>query len=407
MNNPTTGRKLDGIQVLDLSLFLPGPHLTMMMADHGADVIKVEPPQGEPVRDVGLKQNGHSVWFRNTHRGKRCIALNLKDPAARDAFMHLAARADVIVEAFRPGVVDRLGVGFEAVRALNPRIVYCSISAFGQTGPLAQNPAHDLAVQAEAGLVSVNLGPDGQPAQPGVPAADMAASLMALSGILMALLRRQTTGLGEYLDIAMYDSLLAWTPNVMGPPFVEARAPVVKDERSWGGSAFYGIYVTSDGRHLTLGGGEHKFVESLLYAFDRADLIAVALLPPGKGHEPVRAFLRERFATRSLAEWSRFLARLDLAWAPVRTLREAVASELAAARAMVIEDPPGQPHLGIPIKFRNEPGRIDPHLDALGASTAAVLREAGWPAARIDALMAAQPAALPAALPLAPAPRAP
>ena len=373
--------KLEGIKVLDLSLFLPGPHLTMMMADHGADVIKVEPPQGEPVREVGLKQNGHSVWFRNTHRGKRCIALNLKDAADRALLLRLAREADVLVEAFRPGVVDRLGVGYDAVRALNPRIVYCSISAFGQTGPLAQSPAHDLAVQAEAGLVSVNLGPDGQPAQPGVPAADMAASLMALSGILMALLRRHTngTGHGEYIDIAMYDSLLAWTPNVMGPPFAEARAPVVKDERSWGGSSFYGIYATADGRHLTLGGGEHKFVENLLQALDRADLVPIAMQAPGPGHEPVRSFLRQTFATRTLAEWTAFLSKLDIAWGPVRTLHEAVSSPQAAARQMVVERPAGQPHLGIPIKFRLEPGRIDPHLDALGESTAAVRAANGWP----------------------------
>ena len=115
--------KLQGIKVLDLSLFLPGPHLTMMMADHGADVIKIEPPQGEPVRSVGLAQNGHSVWFRNTHRNKRCTVLNLKLPVAQQAFLQLAAQADVIVEAFRPGVVARLGVGYEAVRAVNPGIV--------------------------------------------------------------------------------------------------------------------------------------------------------------------------------------------------------------------------------------------------------------------------------------------
>ncbi len=369
--------KLQGIRVLDLSLFLPGPHLTMMMADHGAEVIKLEPPQGEPVRNVGLRQNGHSVWFRNTHRGKRCIALNLKQPAAREALLVLAARADVVVEAFRPGVVERLGVGYDAVRARNPGVVYCSISAFGQTGPAAHKPAHDLAVQAEAGLVSVNLGADGQPAMPGVPASDMAASLMALSGILMALLRRQQTGLGDYLDIAMYDSLLAWTPNVMGPPFAEDRAAVVKDERSWGGAAFYGIYACADGRHLTLGGSEHAFVENLLGALGRPDLVSLALQPPGPGHEPVRAFLRESFAKRTLADWTVLLDAMGVAWAPVRTLHEAVNSELAVARGMRVEAPAGQPHLGIPIKFTEEPGRINPSLDGLGASTAAVLREAG------------------------------
>jgi crotonobetainyl-CoA:carnitine CoA-transferase CaiB-like acyl-CoA transferase len=380
--------KLQGLRVLDLSLFLPGPHLTMMMADHGAEVIKIEPPQGEPVREVGLKQNGHSVWFRNTHRAKRCIVLNLKQPAAREALLKLAATADVLVEAFRPGVVKRLGIDYDTLKAANPRLVYCSISAFGQDGPLAPRPAHDLAVQAEAGLVSVNLGPDDQPAMPGVPASDMAASLMALSGILMALLRRERTGLGDHLDIAMYDSLLAWTPNVMGPPFAEGRAPVPKHERSWGGSSFYGLYATADGRHLALGGGEHKFVESLLHALGRPELVAIALSPPGLAHEPVRAFLREAFAQRTLAEWTAFLTPLEIAWAPVRTLHEAVTSEHAQARRMVLEDPAGQPHLGIPIKFRGEPGRVDPSLDALGASTDAVLAELGYPAAAIAALRA-------------------
>jgi crotonobetainyl-CoA:carnitine CoA-transferase CaiB-like acyl-CoA transferase len=387
--------KLEGIKVLDLSLFLPGPHLTMTMADHGADVIKIEPPTGEPVRNVGLRQNGHSVWFRNTHRNKRCIVLNLKDPAARDAFMVLAAQADVIVEAFRPGVVARLGVDYEAVRAVNPRIVYCSISAFGQTGPMVHNPAHDLAVQAEAGLVSVNLGPDGSPAIPGVPASDLAASLTALSGILMALLRRERTGQGDYLDIAMYDSLLAWTPNAMGPPFAEQRAPVVKNERSWGGSSFNAIYATADGRHLTLAGGEHKFVENLLGALKRPDLIPIALQAPGLGHEPVRVFLRDTFATRTLAEWTTFLGVLDVAWGPVRTLHEAVTSEQARAREMVVEQPTGQPHLGLAIKFEHEPGRIDARLDAQGESTAEVLRQAGLDEARILALTPEQTGKVP------------
>ncbi len=372
--------KLQGVRVLDLSLYLPGPHLTMMMADHGADVIKVEPPAGEPVREVGLKQNGHSVWFRNTHRNKRCVVLNLKQAAAREAFLSLATHADVIVEAFRPGVVERLGVGYAAVRALNPGIVYCSISAYGQTGPAAHRPAHDIAVQAEAGLLSVNLGADGRPAMPGVPAADMAASLMALSGILMALLRRQHTGLGDHLDIAMYDSLLAWTPNVMGPPFAEDRAAVVKDQRSWGGAAFYNLYTTLDGQTLALGGSEHKFVENLLKALGRPDLVALALAPPGAAHEPVRQFLRERFAQQTLAQWTPQLDAMELAWAPVRTLHEAVNSPLAAARGMRVEQPPGQPHLGLPIKFKHEPGELHGRLDELGESTRAVLQEAGWPA---------------------------
>ena len=380
--------KLEGVRVLDLSLFLPGPHLTMMMADHGAEVVKIEPPQGEPVRQVGLRQNGHSVWFRNTHRHKRCMVLNLKAPGAQAAFLKLAESADVVVEAFRPGVVKRLGIDYEAVRAVNPRIVYCSISAFGQTGPLSKSPAHDLGVQAEAGLVSVNLGPDNSPAMPNVPSSDLAASLMALSGILMALLRRHSTGQGDYLDIAMYDSLLAWTPNVMGPPFAEQRSPVAKHERSWGGASFNNIYATADGRHLVLAGSEHQFVSNLLGALGRLDLAALASSAPGPAHEPVRTFLRDTFAQHSLAHWCEFLTPLDVAWAPVKTLHEAVTSEHARAREMVVELPAGQPHLGLPIKFAQEPGAIDPHLDGLGESTEAVLLAAGFAPEQVRQLRA-------------------
>ena len=381
--------KLQGLRVIDLSQFLPGPHLTMMMADHGANVIKIEPPQGEPVRTVGLSENGHSVWFRNTHRNKRCIVLNLKAAQARDVFLKLACDADVIVEAFRPGVVDRLGVGYEDVRAVNPRIVYCAISAFGQDGPMAHKAAHDMAVQAEAGMLSVNLGADGQPAIPGVPASDMAASLMALSGILMALFRRETSGLGDYIDMSMYDALLAWTPNVMGPVFAENRAPVVKDERSWGGSSFNAIYACADDRHLALAGGEPKFVKALLTALEGQALIPIALQPPGAAHEPVRAFLRERFAQKTLAQWQALLDPLDLAWAPVRSLHEAINSAHAAARGLRIEQPNGQAHLGLPIKFRYEPGQLNGHLDALGASTQEVLQEAGYTPAQIESLRSA------------------
>ena len=227
--------KLAGVKVIELSLFLPGPHLTMMMADHGADVIKVEPYDGgEPNRHIGPREDGETVYFRNTHRGKRSLRLNLKHPEGREILMRLAERADVLVESFRPGVVDRLGVGYAQVSARAPQLVYCSISAFGQNGGYRDRPAHDLAVEALAGVVSVNLDQDDRPAMPAIPASDMGASLMALSGILMALLKQRATGQGDYLDIAMHDSLLAWTANVLGPVFAEGRAPVAKEERHLG-----------------------------------------------------------------------------------------------------------------------------------------------------------------------------
>lgn len=369
--------KLEGLRVLDLSLFLPGPHLTMMMADHGADVIKVEPPGGEPVRELGLKQAGFSTWFRNTHRGKRCVMLDLKRAEDHALLLDLAREADVLVEAFRPGVAKRLGIDHEAIAAINPRIVYCSISAFGQSGPKAGRPAHDLAMQADSGVVSLNLGQDGEPAQPHMPVADMAGSLMALAGILMALFRRERTGRGDYLDLSMQDALMAWLPNVVGPPFAQGRDPVVKQERSWGGNAMYRLYRCADGRWLALGGAEHKFADALFAALGRPDLAALCHLPPGPAQDPAKAFLAETFATRTLAEWCTFLEPLDVCWAPVRTLTEAFADPHTLARGMVFTDASGGTHLGLPIRFLEEPGRIDPRLDAPGGSTESVRRH-GW-----------------------------
>jgi len=370
--------KLEGLKVLDLSLFLPGPHLTMMMADHGAQVIKIEPPGGEPVRAIGLQQAGYSTWFRNTHRGKRCAILDLKDPGHHAALLRLAEEADVLVEAFRPGVAARLGIDYPRLSARNPRLVYCALSAFGQSGPKAGRPAHDLAIQADAGVVSLNLATDGQPAMPAIPVADMAGSLMGLSGILMALYRRAHTGRGDYLDLSLQDALLAWLPNVVGPPFAQGRDPVVKDERSWGGNAMYGLYRCADGRWLALGGAEPKFADTLFAALGRPALAALCRQPPGPGQEPARIFLRETFASAPLAHWCDLLAPLDLCWAPVRTLTEALAEPHVAERGMVVRDSHGASHLGIPIRFAAEPGRLDPHLDLPGACTQRLLAGAGF-----------------------------
>ena len=350
----------------------------MMMADHGADVIKIEPPGGEPVRNVCYRtEDDVSVWFRNTHRGKRSVVLDLKSEAGHAALLELAKQADVFVEAFRPGVVDRLGIGYEALSAINPGIVYVSISAFGQTGPEAKRPAHDLAIQALAGTASLNLGADGEPANPGMPVADMAASLMSLSAILMALLRREKTCKGDYVDISMQDAAMAWLPNVTGPVFAEDRAPDVKNERSFGGYAFFRPYRTADGRHIALGGVEHKFVENLLNALERPDLIPAAKGPPGPGQQPVKDFLEATFATKIRDEWETWFEGRDVCFAPVLDLHEAFHRPHVAAREMLVRDDEGNLHIGLPIKFRDEPGRLDPTLPGLGEHTREVFEEAG------------------------------
>lgn len=357
--------KLDGIRVLDLSQFLPGPHLTMTMADHGADVIMVEPKTGggEPVRNMGSRMNdGTAVWFRNVARGKRSIALDLKDAAQCETFLKLADDADVIVEAFRPGVVKRLGIGYDAVAARNPRIVYCSISAFGQNGPYRDKPSHDLGVQALAGTLDLSRGfTDDKPNMPNLVAADMASSLTALSAILMALLSRATTGKGDYIDIAMYDSLIAWTPNIVGTVFAEDRDPVPKAMRNYGGQAMNRIYETSDGQYIVLAGSERKFSENLLKALGRSDFLDIAIGEPGDPQKPLTDYFTQLFKTKTCAEWEIFLEPIDLCWAPVRSLKAGFADAQSHARGMLLRDADNNPHIGPAIKFQNDPAA--PHFD--------------------------------------------
>lgn len=380
--------KLEGLKVLDLSMFLPGPHFTMMMADHGAEVISLEPPGGEPVRQVGLSQDEFTVWFRNVYRGKKSINLNLKTAQGKQAFYKLVETVDVFVEAFRPGVVKRLGIDYDSLKKINPRLVYCSISAYGQTGDKALKPAHDLSIQADSGAVFINEGLDGQPAQPAMPVADMAGSLMAFSGVLMALYRRTETGRGDYIDISMQDSLIAWYANVMGPVFAEKRSPVPKQERSWGGSAMYGIYKTSDDKYLTLGGSEIKFACNLLTALGREDLIECCKLPPGEQQRPVVAFFKETFASEPLAYWQKFLDNIDVCWSPVRSLHDAMAEPHLKARDMVIEDEQGNVHLGVPIKFLHEPANLKTTLPEFSEHTETVLNALGYSEEEIKTMKA-------------------
>ena len=356
--------KLDGVRVVDLSLFLPGPWLTQVMADHGAEVIKVEPPGGEPVRQVGYRQGGETTWFRNTHRGKKSIVLDLKDPGDHALLLDMTDRADVVVEAFRPGVADRLGIGPGVLRARNPRLVYAQIAAFGQTGPERGRPAHDLGIEAMAGVVSLNLGADGAPAMPHLPVADVTGSMAALAAILMALFRRERTGRGDAIDISMQDATMAWLPNVVGPVFAEGRAPRVTEERSFGGYAFYNIYRTADGRHVALAGVEHKFVRTLLEALGLSEHIAAACGPPGPGQDAVKAALAAVFLTRTRDEWVAWFAGRDVCFAPVLDLREAWAQEQVAARGMLLRDGEGNLFIGDALKFAEEPGRPDLRLPA-------------------------------------------
>jgi crotonobetainyl-CoA:carnitine CoA-transferase CaiB-like acyl-CoA transferase len=342
--------KLSGIRVVDLSQFLPGPMLTGMMADQGARVVKVEPPAGDPARAMGPFEAGHGIWFRNLNRGKSSVALDLKSEAGKAALWALIADADVLVEGFRPGVMARLGFGYETVAARHPGIVYCSISAFGQSGPMADHSAHDMGVQAEAGQLSLNDGPDGTPVVPGVPAADMAAGLTGLAAVLMALIGRARTGRGDYIDISMLASLAPWSVHVAGAALAGGPPPRSAEQRSLGGAAFYNVYACADGRHVVLCGRELKFARTLLTDLGRPDLIPLAEAEPGPPQAPLRAFLAETFATRTQSQWIEWFHDRDVAFAPVRDLTDGLARS-----GMIVTDGDGAHHLAPAIRFAGEP----------------------------------------------------
>jgi crotonobetainyl-CoA:carnitine CoA-transferase CaiB-like acyl-CoA transferase len=385
--------KLQGLRVIDLSMYLPGPHLTLMMADHGAEVIRIEPPGGEPSRHYGPFETGadgqpQSVWFRTLHRGKKSLCLNLKHPEGKAIFLKLAATADVVVEGFRPGVMDKLGLGYKALKALNPRLIYCAVSAFGHSGPLYGKATHDMGAQALTGFLAINDNGNGKPVVPGFPSADAASAMMGLAGVLMALYRRETTGLGDFVDAAMYDSLLSFSAHLTGPVLGEGKAPLTKTGRSIGGAAFYNVYETEDGKFIVLSGREPKFAENFLGYLQRPDLVALCQRDDCEAQEPVKAFLREAFKTKTQAEWVDALSTLDVGWAPVMDMAEAIEQPQAKAREMLIVDDQGRKHIGNPIKFTEEPARFGFNSPTLNQDAEALLAPLGYDPARVAALRA-------------------
>jgi crotonobetainyl-CoA:carnitine CoA-transferase CaiB-like acyl-CoA transferase len=366
--------KLEGIKVVDLSWFLPGPYLTTALADHGAEVIKVEPlGEGDPGRHIRPADQRTSVFFRNMGRGKKSVVLDLKSEQGRADLFRLCSEADVIVESFRPGVAARFGIGYEAVKQANPGVVYCSISAFGQDGAYPGRAAHDLALEAMTGVLSLTLGDDGRPAIPGIPVADLVSGLHGLSGVLMALLRRATTGKGDYIDVSMHESLMASCANVVGTAFAENRHPDVKQQRTTGGSAFYRVYDTSDGRQLVLAGQEMKFIKNLLGALGRPEMAPLCEWP-GDHQKPVADFLTATFKARPLAHWMEYLATLDICYGPVNTLPEAIADANLVKRGAVVVDGDGSKHFAPVVRFKDEPSTPLYREPLLGEHTQDILK---------------------------------
>lgn len=302
---------LAGIRVLDLSRLLPGPFLTMVLADLGADVVKIEDPRlGDYLRAIPPAKGGISGRFLAVNRGKRSCAIDLKDPASRDAFLAMVERADVIVESFRPGVMAKLGLGYDVLAARNPKIIVCSISGFGQTGPYADRAGHDLGYIALAGVLAMGGERGGAPGMPGVQIADLAGgSLWGATAILGALVGRQRTGKGAHLDISMTEGALALLAAELGNLDCGAR-PTRGAETLNGALACYSIYRTADDRYLAVGALEPKFWIALNQAIGRKPDVGEVVGDPAQ-QATTRAELAAIFATKTAAAWSQLLGAHD------------------------------------------------------------------------------------------------
>ncbi len=389
---------LEGIRVLDLSRLLPGGFCSLLLADYGADVLKVEDTAaGDYVRWApplveGAAASAASALFLALNRNKRSIRVDLKTAAGREVLLALARSHDVVLESFRPGVLDRLGVGWEVLCAANSRLVLCSITGYGQDGPLRDRAGHDLNYLGLVGMLDLGGdAPGAPPLQPPAQIADLGGgALMAAFGILAALRERDASGEGQHVDVAMADGALSWLAFVAARALAGGGVPERGRDALAGGLVCYRPYACADGGWVTLGALEPRFWAAFCRGVGREDLVEEQFGAPGGA---AHAALEAIFAGRTRAEWEAFAGEVECCLEPVLGLDEALASEQVAARAMVVGlDQPGvaEPvrQLGAPVKLSRTPpdtGRLPG--PELGEHTEAVLREAGYDDEQIAELL--------------------
>ncbi len=372
---------LEGLRVLDLSRLLPGPYCTLLLADLGAEVVKVEDPGGgDYIRHMPPSAGEESALFHALNRNKRSIVLDLKSEAGRGAFKRLLSKWDVVVESFRPGVMERLGLGYEALAEINPRVILCSISGYGSAGPLRHKAGHDLNYIARSGVLGYGGEKDGAPAMPGVQIADVGGALSAAVGILAAVNERHRTGRGRFVDISMTEASVAFLHMHLGARLAsEGGAPLKRGvEALNGGYPCYGVYRTRDGRYLSVGALEPKFWNAFCAAVGREDLAPVGWSGGEEGAR-AKAEVEKLVAGRTLAEWEQFLEGKDLCCEPVREGDEVLDEPALTSRGAIVEafDPREQRelrYLRTPVHLGERP--VEP-APALGAHTAELLAEAG------------------------------
>ena len=362
---------LDGITVIDLSRLLPGPYCSMILADHGARVIAIE----------SRKFIADGLFFNTVNRNKEHMTLNLKTNEGLQIFFQLIEKADVMLEGFRPGVVERLGVDYERVCKTNQKIIYCSISGYGQTGSFVDRVGHDVNYLSTSGVLNLIGEPDRPPSIPGIQIADIAGGAMnAAIGILLALFNRQNTGKGQYIDISMTDGMVGLLPAVLYFQQQTGQDPRRADALLSHRYACYNTYETADGRFLAIGAVENRFWQKLCHHLGVPEYAALQYDDSRRGE--ILGYMRSTFMKKTLKEWDKELAEMEVCWSPIQTFSEVLVDPLFREREMILElaGKAGQKQtaIGIPVKLNDTPGSVRKAPVDFGESTAEILQELGY-----------------------------
>lgn len=357
---------LKGIRILDLTRLLPGPFLTQLLADLGAEVIKVETPTAGDYARLAPAEMGLGGLFEMINQGKKSVAVNYRNPRGREAFLKLVGTADVVIEGFRPGAVERYKIGYETLKAIKPDLIYCSLSGYGQEGPLSRRAGHDLNYAAISGALALNAKEGHAPIPFGITIADLSGAMLAGLAILSAVIGKQTTGNGAYLDMALFDGMLAlMIPQAgaayfSGVPFASGTLPLQ------GGLACYNIYETADGKFLTLAALEPTFWTDFCRVTDREDLVKRQF------DRAIKAEVESIFKAKPLAEWLEAFSNTDGCVEPVLSFDEMLAHPQVRARGFVREENGRAVGLNSPFVFAHGEKRPAP---TLGEQTREVLGE--------------------------------
>lgn len=365
--------------MLDLTRLLPGPYCSQLLADFGAEVIKVEEPEtGDYARWSRSKDSDYSALFASVNRNKKSVTLNLKEEEDRKLFLELVKSADVLVESFRPGVMERLKLGYSKLKDINPKLIYCAITGYGQTGPFKQEPGHDINYLSYSGMLHFQGNKEIPPTLPATQIADLSGGgLMAAVGILTALVGRNETGKGQFVDISMTDGVVSMLQTIL-PNFLAGDTINQDDLPLLGSRASYNVYKTADQRYLSVGALEPKFWKNFCEGIEKPEFIPLLNEPPPVQHQ-VRKVIGQVIESKTLAEWLAVFDGIEACVSPVLTLPEVIEHPQILARNMIIEtndDERGNMrYIGIPIKLSDTPGTIRSKAPKLGEHNEEILKK--------------------------------